>query len=726
MSDSSTLHAALEYAARGWAVLPVQPRGKTPIVDDWPSQASCDPETIRGWWERFPSAGVGIATGPGSGLVVLDVDPDATGDESLLALVHAHGRLPGTAISLTGGGGRHYLFAHPGGDIRNSAGKLGPGLDVRGAGGFVVAPPSVHPNGREYTWDGGEPGDVAELPGWLLELLTRSPARTGNGRPSADEPIPAGQRNDTLASLAGSMRFRGMRGSEILAALRVVNEGRCQPPLDDDEVAGIAESIARYDPTAPPVPASSVLKPSPSGGGDLLAESADHGGHSRCTLARYPGRFLHTDAKGWLAYDGKRWSAGGAEQAVDRAILETLEARRLAGVRAEREAVVKSTRGSRYNISGTKALLASNAQVHADLTHFDQVPDHLNVANGVLNLRTGALAAHTPTQLFTYCLPVAYDPDADTGFWEDFLWSAVGGDQEIMEFLKVAVGYSITGHTWEEVLFYLYGPTRAGKGTFTETLLAMLGHQPLGVEADFASFTAPRWGDTQNFDLAPLRPSRFIVASESGKREQLNPAVIKRLTGGNHIRCAYKYGDHFTYRPAFKLWLVSNHIVTTDVDDDAAWARVRVVAFPTSYLGREDKTLKAKLRAPDNLPGVLAWAVQGARKWYQSGLPYPESVRLETQAHRAQQDFVAQFLAEVPELAEDPGDVDRHRVEEFYVTSASLYQAYKDWCQENGVPPKFQKAFSQALTARGFELGRERVVVGSQRKLRRVVYGVTL
>lgn len=166
--------AALGYAARGWSVIAAQPRGKRPIVRWKPFQsAAADEDRIRSWWRRTPDANVSIVTGEVSGLVVIDVDPRHGGDRSLAALEKRHGKLPATVESRTGGGGRHLYFAHPGAPLHNRAG-FEPGLDVRGDGGCIVAPPSIHPSGRPYAWAKGrgpDDLDLASLPDWLVDLV---------------------------------------------------------------------------------------------------------------------------------------------------------------------------------------------------------------------------------------------------------------------------------------------------------------------------------------------------------------------------------------------------------------------------------------------------------------------------------------------------------------------------------------------------------------------------
>jgi len=172
--EASIEQAALGYLDRGWSVIPAQPSGKRPLIR-WKhfQEEAADAEQVHGWWGRWPDANVSIVTGTHSGLIVIDVDPRHRGDRSLAELERQHGALPETLEALTGGGGRHLYFAHPGGVIHNRAGFV-PGIDVRGDGGVVVAPPSVHASGKRYVWAKGRaPDDVdpADAPGWLLELI---------------------------------------------------------------------------------------------------------------------------------------------------------------------------------------------------------------------------------------------------------------------------------------------------------------------------------------------------------------------------------------------------------------------------------------------------------------------------------------------------------------------------------------------------------------------------
>jgi Bifunctional DNA primase/polymerase, N-terminal/AAA domain/Primase C terminal 1 (PriCT-1) len=325
-ASAPVLAEALTLAARGWPVFPCA--GKRPRTAHGLHDAATDPVTIERWFEQ-PGANVGVRTGAESGLLVLDVDGEPGGD-TLAALEREHGELPSTVECLTGGGGRHLYFSHPGQSVRNSAGKLGTGLDTRGDGGYVVCPPSVHESGQPYVWGadlGPEDVELAEPPTWLLELLTDPPSRNGS-IPTDGDTIGEGSRNAALASLAGTMRKRGMSAQEIAAALRVTNATRCHPPLPDSEIETIVGSVARYDATEDSAPTFEVLTaratcelPDPDGSDELLGPLlmrgnrlviGAHTGEGKTTIALQIVRAV-TTSSGFLDWTG----AGGRALIID-------------------------------------------------------------------------------------------------------------------------------------------------------------------------------------------------------------------------------------------------------------------------------------------------------------------------------------------------------------------------------------------------------------------------
>ena len=240
------LDAALAYAASGWPVFPIHGAaegscscgntdctspGKHPRTEHGFKDASSDVGVIRDWWRRWPTANIGLPTGQPPGIWVLDVDPRHGGGDSLGELEAKYNPLPDSVEVLTGGGGRHIYFRWTPEGPRNSEGKLGPGLDVRGEGGYVLLPPSSHLSGRVYEWEASShPDDLvaANPPDWLLKLLSGPGSRRRQAGP-LPERLTDGVRNSSLLSLAGSMRSRGSSQETIDAALLAENKTKGQP-----------------------------------------------------------------------------------------------------------------------------------------------------------------------------------------------------------------------------------------------------------------------------------------------------------------------------------------------------------------------------------------------------------------------------------------------------------------------------------------------------------------
>ncbi|MDH4201473.1 MAG: bifunctional DNA primase/polymerase [Phycisphaerae bacterium] len=254
-TTNEILQAALELAGHGLPVFPCRIRtegdkkAKSPYTRNGFKQASTATEQIKCWWANYPDAIIGMPTGVPSHLIVMDIDPRHGGDHSLQNLIDEHGELPDTLTAITGGGGTHYYFKYPGFPVKSSTSKIASGIDIKADGGYVIVAPSGHENGNNYYWDGDfDLDDVADIPEWLLELITAEDTATeANDNPDGNR-IPEGQRNNTLASLAGNMRRVGMGESEILAAIQMTNQLRCNPPLLESEVVAIAKSVCRYEP----------------------------------------------------------------------------------------------------------------------------------------------------------------------------------------------------------------------------------------------------------------------------------------------------------------------------------------------------------------------------------------------------------------------------------------------------------------------------------------------
>ena len=543
------LEATLAYAAKGWHVFPChtptadgcscrrdcgRDRGKHPRTKHGLNDATTAEATIRKWWKMWPSANVAIRTGAISGLVVLDRDDYKGGGDSLEELERTYNPLPETVLGLTGGGGQHYVFAHPGTPVKNGVDTLGAGLDIRGDGGYVIAPPSLHKSDKHYTWEVlHEPGDtpLAPMPDWL-RVLCQQTAR--QERLDAGAPIPDHQRNDTLFRHGCSFRAKGCTEAVILAALREMNATQCQPPLTDAEVQKIVGSVAKYEagPSTqdlhqrrngetpgppskePPLPYSDYT--------NALAFVRDHGAMLRYC---YPW-------KAWLIWTGTHWQrdTSGTVMRLAKQTVKRL-ARHAEDLDDDAAKALMAHVKSSLSTAKLKAMI-ENAQSEPGIA---VQPDHLDVdlwvlncANGTLNLRTGELHPHRQEDMLTRCLPIAVDPEARCPQWIAFLENAMGGDAELIVFLQRALGYSLTGSTREQCFFLLHGPTKTGKSTFVNIAKAALG--PYATQAETSTFLHKDRETVRN-DLADLAGMRLVSAIETDEGKRLAEALIKQLTG---------------------------------------------------------------------------------------------------------------------------------------------------------------------------------------------------
>ena len=245
------LNAAIEYATKfNWAVFPVSAKTKKPLTPNGCKDAKKDVGAITHWWRKWPDASIGIATGSKSNLIVIDEDIDEEkgldGVASMRIWENVHGELPETVRAVTGRGGTHLYFRYNGTDITNRAGLL-EGVDVRGEGGYVVAPPSVHPNGTEYAWE-IEPGELplAEVDEDIKAFLQSGKTKEKSESFTLPARIQSGTRNDTLFKLACSLQEQGFPDTAIFDAVRRSNLELCDDPLGDEELETIINSALRY------------------------------------------------------------------------------------------------------------------------------------------------------------------------------------------------------------------------------------------------------------------------------------------------------------------------------------------------------------------------------------------------------------------------------------------------------------------------------------------------
>jgi len=324
--DEASIQAlAYRYLRRGWSIIPIGP-DKKPLTAWAPYQKRlATTKELGEWWDRYPEANVGIVTGLVSGIIVLDAD----GPEGLASLEGL--QLPATPVATTGRG-THYYYRHPGIDsgerVRNFARRL-PGLDLRGDGGYVIAPPSLHPSGATYTWT-SDPDHfpLADTPHWLRAIV--SDGRTPKGKEPEDRDpdapewylsimakgVASGGRNDAVARLAGYFLAKGLDADVTFHAVQAVNATKFQPPLDVDEVERTVFSIAKAEKRR--LATVSILSDEtlePDDRRDLALQAASHElGFSVERVTKY----LSDPPTFELLANGARIRLGGVEALIER------------------------------------------------------------------------------------------------------------------------------------------------------------------------------------------------------------------------------------------------------------------------------------------------------------------------------------------------------------------------------------------------------------------------
>jgi putative DNA primase/helicase len=406
------------------------------------------------------------------------------------------------------------------------------------------------------------------------------------------------------------------------------------------------------------------------------------------------GRVLFVPEWGWLHYDGRRWQRDVGEIKVMRLAWRTARSIYLEAQQARDDKLAKALGSwadkslSRPKLLAMVALAASMEGITAYVKDFDTDGWALNCANGTLDLRTGELRPHDPGDRITKLAPVVYDPAAPCDLWAASVRKILAGDETLIAFFQRAVGYSLTGLTSEQCFFIPYGTGQNGKSKALGAIGDALGDY--AVAADPGAFLAKR-GDGANNDIARLVGARFVTAIESGEGRRLNEPLVKQMTGGDMMAARFLHEEFFEFRPAFKLWLATNEKPDVRGTDLAIWRRIRLIPFTVTIPEAErDLQIEEKFRA--ELPGILAWAVEGCRLWQVQGLGVPAAVKQATEDYRREMDLLADFLAE--SCVEGDG---------YQVTVAALYAAYSAWCKQSNVKDVLSKRrLGTSLKQRGF------------------------
>lgn len=702
------------YGQLGWKVFPCLPGDKKP-AGKWKDIATSDTAKINSWFTQYPDHNVGIACGPVSNIVVIDLDVSGkkNGKQAFLDLINQNGGdFPSTVIAKTARGGFHLFFRYPEGmKIRNGVQKIGEGIDVRGDGGYVVGAPSVFRDlntGEEgaYVWvDGLSPFEVqpAELPLWLLMMLVEdefpdNPTLATDGFTMGGK-IPAGSRNATLTVKAGAMRRAGFDSEDIYQGLRKHNASYCDPPLPDHEVKQIADSVGRYTPD--PI-ASQPVKPNPlpnpwNGGMESLENS--HQGNAVRFLKQHLGTIKYiAQRKKFIVWDGKRWSADIGNELAYRKAFETTESMRYyaeldpdgeAGAFNKKWAIKSQCKS---HLDAMVTLAAKMEGMTAQPNDFDKDPDFLNTQDGILDLKTGALLPHDTHYMMSMITSCGYDPNMPIPHFLQFLNDIFDGNQELIEYMQVVLGYGLTGRTDSQCFWFWVGHGANGKSCMMRVMAEILQDYAMVIPPE--SLLVKNNSGASN-DVAALRGKRFCTTSETSDTKLLDESKIKDLTGGgNSVTARFLFGEFFSFVPTLKIFFGTNHKPRIRGQDHGIWRRIWNVPFNHTFTPN-NSIPETELLAPimKEAPGILAWLQQGAAKWYaDKGFKHiPKCVVEATQTYRQEEDMLGRFIEECCIVDKDAR-----------VATGDIYRAYTIWAKESGEYILAKTSFGKRISDRGF------------------------
>ncbi|KAF1681256.1 phage/plasmid primase, P4 family [Bacillus sp. SKDU12] len=399
----------------------------------------------------------------------------------------------------------------------------------------------------------------------------------------------------------------------------------------------------------------------------------------------------------WLIWNGKMWEEDSKRQ------IEALTAQTLRAIYGEAKATEDGYRKKQLNDWAKKCerrnirmntILDTRPMVAVRKQELDSHTYLFNCENGVIDLKTGELLPHDRDFLFTKISSVAYQKDADCPNWKAFLESIFINEQgqpnyEIIDFMQKAIGYSLTGDTTEQVMFFLFGNGRNGKSTFINTVQQLLGDY--GRQTNSDTFIKKKNDSSINNDIARLDGARFVSAVESEEGQQLSESLVKQITGGEKMSARFLRQEYFEFTPEFKVFFTTNHKPIVKGSDEGIWRRIRLVPFTVTIPKEKvDKKLPQKLAA--EMPGILRWAVEGCLKWQKEGLKEPEVIRKATEGYREDMDILGPFLTERCVI---------HPAAK--IESKEIYKEYKNWCFENDDVELKNRAFYRQLEIRGFK-----------------------
>ena len=413
------------------------------------------------------------------------------------------------------------------------------------------------------------------------------------------------------------------------------------------------------------------------------------------------GQFLFIATReSWLKWQHEQWHLCEKEEQVAAAkdVCNQILNAATAAFRENQETGKKLLQDAvtAHNLPRIMAMLklaVSEPEMATTDKELDSDPYKLGVSNGVVDLRSGLRYFNQPEFKVTRYCNADFVEDAPCPRWIAFLHQIFQEDEETIESVQRLLGYTLTGLVTEEVLVICYGYGSNGKSVFSNVIHNILGgyattSPPSLLTARKADDTSPR------NDLAALAGARYVSINELQAGDRLDEQVVKMLAGREPISARFLHREYFEYMPNFTAWLRTNHKPIITGGDDGIWRRLVVLAFRRKFDGDEkDPDLEGKLL--EERDGILQWMLEGTRKYFKDGLMLSPRIRQENAVYRKDSDLIGEFLDDVMET--DPAAK---------INQQTAYEAWKQWCIDNGFRVSSKKSFTQRLAERGYPEGK--------------------
>ncbi|MFZ0862054.1 MAG: phage/plasmid primase, P4 family [Candidatus Sulfotelmatobacter sp.] len=434
-------------------------------------------------------------------------------------------------------------------------------------------------------------------------------------------------------------------------------------------------------------------------------EKNDLGNAARFEL-RHGGEFLWTSATHWLYYKNGLWvedKTHKADQAMVHTIHKIEEEAELTTDEDEKAAIKAFAAASKSNKKIKDALERSEKRAcfARDYSDFDRHEQFFHVANGEYNLETGTLVDHHPDFLATKGSKIKYDPTAECPGFEKYLREVMGGNENLIAYLRRCVGYTLTVATGEAAMFILTGRGGTGKTTFLNVLRGVLG--TYAKRAQRGTFMAKRGDEGQPFDYAGLEGCRAFISSETEEGKQIAVSKVKELTGNEEsLTACRKFKDSYEFKPKCKVWLACNDFPKAPAGDEALWDRLKPIPFNVRFRDTKEevKDLSAKLIEEEG-SGILNWALRGLEEYMEIGLAVPEEAKQCAEELREEQDFLGRFLEERTAKTYDNAEM---------VKTSKLYETFRSHADITGEGRGWtRQRFNAEMRSKGYEDKKVRV-----------------